>query len=272
MKAYVTLLSTPNYLDGVLVLALSLKEAGCHYPLYCMLSPDIDSKVEDTLQSLGIRCRRLVSPAVMELPDSSGYDFPHWSHTFDKLLVWGLMEFEKVVFIDSDMLVLRNLDHLFDCDAFSAVSAGRSYPGNGHWSTLNSGLMVLVPDKDVEAGLIMMARKVIERAKASDSSVGDQDVIHEYIPGWPQRHDLHLDEGYNVFADFLTWYVRHLGYSPDNGSGKPIYVIHFIGKLKPWMRPGLKEFAWLLLMCIRNPYYFRAYRSYRKRLRSIRQA
>ncbi len=93
--------------------------------------------------------------------------------------------------------------------------------------------------------------------------VGDQDVIHEYLPDWKDETHLHLDEGYNMFADYLTWYIRNKGYT-INGKGKPIYVIHFIGKLKPWMRPNVRKLLWLLRMCLCNPYYAWAYWTFRK--------
>jgi glycogenin glucosyltransferase len=38
------------------------------------------------------------------------------------LNVWGLVEFEKVVYLDADCLVVSNLDHMFDMDTSFAAA------------------------------------------------------------------------------------------------------------------------------------------------------
>lgn len=267
MKAYVTLLSNDKYYDGVLVLHRTLLELGSQYPLYCLLSESVDDKLENRLKKNNIPCIRLNHKTVNERANSEGQFFSHWNYTFDKLQIWGLTQFDKIVFLDSDMLILRNLDSLFECDSFSAVCAGASYPGHESWNALNSGLMVITPDKSIEANLIKLCQTVVQEFRQKNLSVGDQDVIHRYDPSWGDKPYLHLDEGYNLFAEYLAYYIRHLGYSMDSGiSQKPIYVVHFIGKFKPWMKPTLRNKIWLLRTWIRNPYYYKAYRKFRSYL------
>lgn len=267
MRAYITLLSSRNYLQGVIVLYRSLRSLKSRYPLYCVLSVSIDEATEQILEREGIRCIRLSHSAVTENINPLGQGFSHWNYTFDKLFIWGLTQFEKIVFLDCDMLVVRNIDNLFEKDAFSSISAGRSYPGNESWTALNSGLMVIKPDMNIEKALLRLINIVIRQAKAQNIMVGDQDVIKYYFPDWAEYKQLHLDEGYNIFADHLTYYIRHLGYSLKGEKGKPIYVVHFIGKSKPWMKKTLKEYAWMFKMCLRNPYYIFVYMWFRKYLK-----
>lgn len=265
MNAYITLLSSQNYLPGVLALSNSLRKVKSAYPLFCTLSKGINIEVENALERHGIRCIRLDENVVSSDANPEERSFSHWNFTFDKLQVWGLDGFEKLIFLDSDMLVLNNIDHLFEKEAFSAVCAGKSYPGHESWNSLNSGLVVICPDKDVKKALVDLTAHVISKFQAVNELVGDQDILHEFLPDWKDENQLHLDEGYNMFADYLTWYIRNKGYAV-NGKGKPIYVIHFIGKLKPWMKPNVKQFLWLLRMCLRNPYYAWAYYTFRKYL------
>ena len=259
MRAYITLLSDNSYYKGVLILYRSLKKVGTKYPFYCLLSLSINLETENNLIKDGIACIRLSRVAVDEKLNPDGLAFSHWNLTFDKLQIWGLTQFEKIVFLDSDMLIVRNIDSLFDKEPFSAVCADKSYPGNESWTGLNSGLMVVKPDKNVEEALLDSINVVAEHAKSHNILIGDQDVIKHYLSDWDQNGFLHLDEGFNLFADHLTYYVRNLGYSFDN-SGKPIYVIHFIGKSKPWMRKNFRMWIWLLKMRLKNPIYFTAYR------------
>lgn len=265
MKAFVTLLSNRQYLDGVKVLYRSLRATGTQYPLFCLLSRQVDEATRHEIECEGISCVRLAESVVSESVNTRSQTFSHWNYTFDKLQVWGLDNFEKVMFLDSDMLILRNIDHLFDCDTFSAVCAGRSYPGHDWWDNLNSGLMVIRPDKHTFRELADLTQLVIKKFQERNQCIGDQDVLHQYIPDWWHRTQLHLDEGYNMLADYLTYYVRHLGYSlNESKAGKPVYVVHFIGKLKPWMKPTLRGRLWLLRNFLYNPYYFLVYWKFRK--------
>ena len=268
MKAYVTLLSNKSYLEGVLVLSRSLKAVQAQYPLYCVLSVSVDNEVQKELEQEGIGCIRLAHAAVDGNVNPEGQGFSHWNFTFDKLQIWGLTQFEKIVFLDSDMLIVNNIDELFEREPFSAVCADSSYPGNEGWAGgLNSGLMVIEPNKETEKQLLLCVKPVVEESQKQNRLVGDQDVVKYFISDFGQRVSLHLDEGYNIFADHLTYYIRHLGYSLNNKTGKPIYVVHFIGKAKPWMKKTLRQYLWTIKMCLGNPHYIIVYRRFRKLLR-----
>ena len=266
MKAYVTLLSSETYLKGVLALDRALKAENAMFPLYCVLSESINSDIQKELEKAGIPCLRLTRSSV-DAVNQDGDFFSHWSYTFDKLQIWGLTQFEKIVFLDSDMLILRNIDHLFECLPFSAVPAGYSSCLREDWLYLNSGLMVIEPDLKVEKELLDLAPGVIKEFRDNGQTVGDQDVIKRYCVGWNKKPELHLDEGYNLFADYLTYYIRKWGYAWDSKSGKPISVVHFIGKRKPWMKKSLRNWLWIIKTTILNPYYLKAYLKYMSYLR-----
>lgn len=261
MRAFVTLLSNDSYLKGVVALKRALHAVSSKYPLFCVLSTSVDNGCKKCLEEQGIQCIRLNQSSV-DLPNQDGDNFSHWSYTFDKLQIWGLQQFEKIVFLDSDMLILRNIDGLFDCKPFSAVPAGYSSCLREDWLYLNSGLMVIEPDVEVLNSLLLMAPKVIQEFRERGDSVGDQDVIKRFCVDWNKKTELHLDEGYNLFADYLTYYIKEWGYSWSGKNGKPIYVVHFIGKMKPWMKKSFRNWCWIIKTSIVNPYYLKAYRKY----------
>lgn len=262
MRAYITLLSNEKYYNGVVMLHRSLVDVKSKYPLYCMLSATVDESLEVGLKNEGVSCIRLQKSVVDRGVNEEGQTFSHWSHTFDKLQTWGLTQFEKLIFVDSDMLVRRNIDSLFEKPAFTAVCAGCSYPTNHDWFGLNSGLLVIEPDKQVEESLFRLVPNVIDEFVSKNKSVGDQDVINRYISDWHLKKELHLDEGYNLFAEYLSYYVRHNGYSWSGRKGKDIVVVHFIGRQKPWMKKSIRSWAWFIRESIRNPYYLLAYLKY----------
>lgn len=257
-----TLLSNSDYYEGVLLLKRALSDVSAIYPLYCMLSADVEDKIKSALETEGVKCVRLGNRVVDEYSNRGGQSFSYWSHTFDKLQVWGLVQFKKLVFVDSDMLVRRNLDFLFDMEPFTAVSADCSYPTDREWRGLNSGLMVIEPNKDIENELCRLAPIVVSEFRSNGRFVGDQDVINRYIPSWHEKKELHLDEGFNLFATYLTSYISERGFSWSGQDGKPISVVHFIGRRKPWMKKTFRGWLWLIRECLNNPYYFLAYRKY----------
>lgn len=262
MRAYVTLLSSAKYLEGVIVLNKALRKVGSRYPLYCVLSVTIDERIKRLLSEEHIPTIQLTHTAIQYTVGQDTGNFSHWSYTFDKLLVWGLTQFEKIVFLDSDMLILNNIDSLFEKQPFSAVAAGYLFCLREDWLFLNSGLLVIEPNKEIEKTMLELAPVVIKEFKAKGEMVGDQDVIKRYCRDWNKCTELHIDEGYNIFADYLSFYIDKLGYSFDNKKGKPIYVVHFIGKLKPWMKKSFRNWCWLIKTFIKNPYYYIAYRKY----------
>lgn len=188
-------------------------------------------------------------------PPNTDNGYEHWNYTFDKLLLWGLTDYDKIVYLDADMMVLDNIDHLFARPDFSAVAAGRSI--NSQWTRLNSGTLVIEPSEHTCRRLLSQVAQTAERYRAEGSSVGDQDVINDYLPTWPSAQALHLPEDYNLFFKHLTAY-HHLGYK----YGDNIKVIHFIGQHKPWHDGRVMRRMRQLKLIKDNPYGLRAYSIY----------
>lgn len=256
MRAYITLLSNKRYILGVIALNRMLRTVKSQYPLYCALSSDVEETVVSKLESDGICCIRLKNHIETSYRISGENCYAHWNNTFDKLQIWGLTQFEKLVFLDSDLLIMDNIDALFGHAPFSGVCAGKSWPGNENWRGINSGVMVVKPDIEVKRKLLELVPIVAEKYKQANRLMGDQDILQYYLTEkWDETPSLQLDEGYNIFADFLNHYIKNLGYSWNEKGKNKIYVVHFIGRTKPWMKLSLRERYWLLKKMIWNPYY-----------------
>jgi alpha-N-acetylglucosamine transferase len=101
-------------LSGALVLNRTL-QAVSKYPLVIMATDTLPASSRDVLQRSGLRIVDVdhISPAEGQ---HSGFDtsFNRFNDAWTKLAVFGLTEFEKIILIDSDMLVLQSMDELFD--------------------------------------------------------------------------------------------------------------------------------------------------------------
>lgn len=230
-RTYLAVCTSDDYLEGLVVLEQSLRRVGSAYPLTVLVTQAVSDRTVRTLNRLGMRTarsRRSLAVPNEVLERNAAFGREYWSRTFDKLQAFELHEFSKVVYLDSDMLVLRNVDDLFDRPHMSAVAAGRGQPGNESWDRLNSGCLVIVPAEDALDHLWGAVPVALREREA----IGDQDLLQISYPDWPDRQDLHLGEEYNLFFIYLEHYTRELGYSLRGEN--PIKIVHFVGAVKPW--------------------------------------
>lgn len=99
-------------LPGAQALGRSLDKTGSSLPRVVMVTPNVPDAVASQLAACGWDpCP--VAPIANPHPDGELL-FPRFGLSFSKLRAFDLTEFERVVFLDADTLVLRNVDHLFD--------------------------------------------------------------------------------------------------------------------------------------------------------------
>ena len=270
MKAYITLLSTASYLPGVVVLHDSVRQSNTPYPFFVAVSAVVSADIDVALMQRGMNVIRLPPP--VQIPEAFRRNSGHWANTFDKLHLFGLTDFAKLVYLDSDMIVLKNVDDLFERNHLSAVAAGqREHPD---WTRLNSGTMVIVPDKKLPGEMASVIGLAIEQVKQLGSDkIGDQDVVNAYCPDWPVRNELHLDDVYNLFFSDLDAYIKKHGYRmPVDGENhlRDIRIIHFVGSKKPWMKgANINHCLSMLKRKIYPKWERKAFLMYRSRLAAL---
>lgn len=238
--AYITISTGKSYLLGIMAMYLSLKQTGTKIPLYAMLPSDLvkeEEKLCVQLKENGINIieyNNSISIPQQLIDNNENHGDRRFSHTFDKLLVFEQTQFDKIVYLDADIYILHNLDHLFQLPHMSAMIAGKSYPGNEDWVDLTSGIMTIVP----EQGLSARFEKLIPDVISAKGICGDQDILQAYYSDWPQHPELDMGEKYGVIAYYAKYYEKHLGYKYTNNVADPhsVAVIHYAGEKKPWMQ------------------------------------
>lgn len=218
------MLSTDSYLDGIMVLYHSLMRTGTDYPFLLLISDSVSEESRKVLSNCGIEYKLM--QCTIENPTAIAKD-DHWAFTYSKLDIFSQTQYDKIVFLDADMLIVKNIDELFDKPHMSAVNAGGMLPEYRHWTGLNSGLMVIEPSCELYRDMLGKVGKIENVEKG-----GDQDFLQAYYPDWDGCQELHLDHGYNMFHCHLDRY-RQFGYAIKGGR-RPVKVIHYIGSEKPW--------------------------------------
>ena len=211
-EAYATVLhSSDAYVCGAIALAQSILQTGTKWDLILLIDNSITPAKRDSLASAGWKIRiitRIRNPRA----EKSTYN----EYNYSKFRLWQLTDYDKIIFIDSDILVLRNLDILFHFPQMTAT-------GNDQ-SIFNSGIMVIEPS-NCTFEILMSHRKDIVSYNG-----GDQGFLNEIFVWWHR-----LPRRVNYLKNF--WANTTLEASVKNGlfgSDLPkLYAIHFLG-LKPW--------------------------------------
>jgi len=253
--SYITVLTNEKYIPGVRALAKSLRDVNSRYKLAILIPTDRYVQLMNNkafcslLQNMdNVFC---MTAEGVELPkeakrdlEKAGAIYRYWEETFFKLQVTGCTDYKKLVLLDSDMLILKNIDELFSRPHMSAVVAGECR--HPEWVDLNSGLMVVEPSKKMNRELIEMIPATIRAKTGEGSGCGDQDVFHMWFPEWKEHKTLHLDEKYNLFFNDVDFFCKKRNFKiPD------LAVIHFAGGKKPWMRSLFSELKYLTYMVIK---------------------
>ena len=210
--SYVTILTNDAFCSGALVMQHTLLETQTKYPeVLCLVTKSVTESCRQLLQHAGLRLQE-----VSILGNPNVRHKAHFADVYSKLHVFSLAQFDKVVYLDSDMMVLNNIDHLFD--SYPALSAA---PEINPPALFNSGLMVLAPSKELYESLLAAAPLLPSYDKT------DQGFLNEmWIGNWnmlPYTYNFLKDRG--ALPDrFDSFVARDLS---------EVYVVHMVGE-KPW--------------------------------------
>jgi hypothetical protein len=121
-KVWTTLITNTNYLSGLITLDYSLKKAGSKYPLVALYTETFPDDGHKALSARGIPAREIpyLLPSV---PKEYAQD-PRFYDCWSKLAPFSLTEYDRVVQMDSDMMVLKNMDELMDIELDEADQNG----------------------------------------------------------------------------------------------------------------------------------------------------
>lgn len=143
-------------------------------------------------------------------------DRPDLIATFTKIELWRLTQFDRVVYIDCDVVALRAPDELLTLEVDFAAAPDVGWP-----DCFNSGLMALRPNMQDYYALKALA----ERGISFDGA--DQGLLNMHFRDWHR-----LSFTYNCTPSANYQYIPAYKHFQST-----ISLIHFIGSRKPWNMP-----------------------------------
>jgi len=211
-NAFVTLATNDIYALGALILGHSLLATETKAKLVVMVTDEVSTIMSNRLRAV---YNEIVSIEEIDSKDEQALALlkrPELGVTFSKIHLWKLTQYEKVVFLDSDVLVLKSMDDLFNYSDFSAA------PDSGWPDCFNSGVFVTKPSQETFHGLTNFAQK------EGSFDGGDQGLLNDYFKNWNRIPFL-----YNVTPSaFYSYAPAYKRFSDE------IKAVHFIGNRKPW--------------------------------------
>lgn len=142
LEVYATHLTNDDYILGAEVLAASLVATGTTRPMVALVTNGVSTSGREGLQRAGWT---LVD---VELAGVHGEDTPQARGFFSKIWLWAL-PVHSVVYIDTDVLVLDNLDGLFQRSQAAALAAvPDSQPHMDGEMIAQTGLLVVKPSPE----------------------------------------------------------------------------------------------------------------------------
>ena len=219
-NAYVTTLTSGDaYVPGVEVLGKSLQASGTSVPMVLLATQDVSQGARARLSKQGWQIRDV--EAIENPTAESQLLYPRFANVFTKLRGWELTDFERIVMLDADTLVLQNIDELFERTWFAAA------PDFLLPDRFNSGVMVLDPSKET------FRKMISELAISGTYDGGDQGFLNTFYSDWyamPVQHRLPI--GYNM-AHFIYAFLR--GHPSLRGKlENEAKVVHYMVQ-KPWL-------------------------------------
>ncbi|KAJ6354682.1 hypothetical protein OIU77_005313 [Salix suchowensis] len=111
--AYVTFLAGDgDYWKGVVGLAKGLRKAESKYPLVVAILPDVPEHHRKILVSQGCILREI--EPVHPPENQTQFAMAYYVINYSKLRIWEFVEYSKMIYLDGDIQVFYNVDHLFD--------------------------------------------------------------------------------------------------------------------------------------------------------------
>jgi len=225
--AYVAFLCNEGMLLPTLVLVRSVKATGTKADVVVMVTDGVPPAARDQLIKEGASIVDAPeTPYPFKVTAGRKKMFKHCRYA--KIHLWGLVSYGRVIYLDADTMLVRNIDDLFtmplpmgpildEHSEYSGLVKGLLAVHDQFADIFNSGVMVLQPSHRAIEGML----KVYMTTKSYN--IGDQGFLNVF---WKQNVN-YLAGEYN----YLTWLA-------STTWGKTIYaqraVMHYTAEVKPW--------------------------------------
>ncbi|KAJ7973241.1 Hexosyltransferase [Quillaja saponaria] len=251
-RAYVTFLAgNGDYWKGVVGLAKGLRKANSKYPLVVAILPDVPEEHRKILVSQNCIVREI--EPVHPPANQTQFAMAYYVINYSKLRIWEFVEYSKMIYLDGDIQVFDNIDHLFDypdnyfyavmdCFCEKTWSQSKQYqigycqqcPDKVQWPVefgskpplyFNAGMFVFEPNLSTYDDLLKTLKVT------SPTSFAEQDFLNMFFR-----------EKYRPIPNIYNLVLAMLWRHPENVQLDQVKVVHYCAAgSKPWRYNGEGE-------------------------------
>ncbi|KAG9135904.1 hypothetical protein Leryth_002609, partial [Lithospermum erythrorhizon] len=261
-EAYVTLLYGDEFLLGVRVLGKSIRDSGSNKDMVALVSDGVSEYANNLIQADGwiveifllfmamydwyaclcynlhtvffnVQADGWIVEKISLLANPNSIRPTRFWGVYTKLKIFNMTNYKKVVYLDADTLVVKNIDDLFKCGKFCANLK--------HSERLNSGVLVVEPSKDLFEDMMSKVSTL------PSYTGGDQGFLNSYYASFPNAHLFEPDLPSDILNSRTVPAMERLStlYNADVGlymlankwmvDERELRVIHYtLGPIKPW--------------------------------------
>ena len=231
--AYSTFYASDEYFPALQVFLKTLADTEPAYPLIIGITDSIDvAKLEVTVAALFSSPYRIELWKPIKSPEHSK-EHSRWSPNWTKLRLWQL-EFDRVLYVDADVLFLKNLDEVFSHPILNGFCGALDW---GRWTPIssrkmNGGVILLRPSQAVFHTLLR-ASKHVSKYRSEEA---EQGLLNYFF----QKNECRLP--YTLDAQ-KTLSVSE----PSLWNIDDIFILHYTGE-KPWRSWSTRKYRerWVL--------------------------
>lgn len=226
---YITYLSNDRDYKGVLLLNYNLKKYNSKYQLECIVLEGVSNKIKNILTKTKIKIHEFILLNILKefnIDDEYG-NYLLNKHYYGKFLIFKLTNYDKIVYLDTDLLIRENIDNLFDYDTVDKIymTYDLLLRNNNNLifkkNEFNSGVIVLQPSLSI----FKNCYNSLLNYKENIVNLSTDQTIFNLLNKNKIMNIIYLDFKYN--------FIGMLGNNENIIKDKPI-IIHFIMYPKPW--------------------------------------
>jgi len=248
--SYVSLICRNDYMPALVAMLDSFNQIKSKYQMTILVDKSISFENREIIRFFGasvLEVEQLIPDGFTILEtdvfNSETNSYPNTdarpasSRVLLKLNIFGLTQFDKVVYLDADMLFVKNTDELFDWPSGSAVvDEGWAYV-NKVDPQFNAGLIVVEPS--VKLFNIIKNEVMSYSGKTNwedilgrnEEILDDQIIIYNTIgKNWPHQDELHLPKFYNLQIAFYNFSAVSLD------ELRKVKLLHISHGIRPWAK------------------------------------
>ncbi|EYU46845.1 hypothetical protein ABFS82_04G004300 [Erythranthe guttata] len=250
--AYVTFLAgNGDYVKGVVGLAKGLRKVKSAHPLVVALLPDVPLDHRLLLEDQGCIVREI--EPVYPPENQTRFAMPYYVINYSKLRIWEFVEYSKMIYLDGDIQVFDNIDHLFDLEdgRFHAVMDCFCEKTWSHTPQYKIGYCQQCPEKvtwPAEMGhppalYFNAGMFVFEPGLSTYGSL--LNALHTTTPTPFAEQDflnMFFKDVYKPIPNLYNLVLAMLWRHPENVKLDQVKVVHYCAAgSKPWRYTGKEE-------------------------------